>query len=141
MVTMVDPTGNRSAARSASGSSQIWVYTRRRNQNAKSLSQMVASASPLVLRTASAISWVFIHPSNQQSDKAIARSLQFCDSRQKRKTYKQPRFVVDLRGPFARAPTAVTPLSREHPKEGARDTIREGHGCPPIKRISAHTWV
>src|SRR5258708_13654202 len=77
MVTMVDPTGNRSAARSASGSSQIWVYTRRRNQNAKSLSQIVASASPLVLRTASAISCVFIHPPNQQSDKGIATSLQF----------------------------------------------------------------
>jgi hypothetical protein len=32
------------------------------------------------LRTASAISCVFIHPPNQQSDKGIAVALQFCDS-------------------------------------------------------------
>src|SRR5712671_7773906 len=54
MVTIVDPSGNCSAARSASGSSHIWVYTSRRNQNAKSLSQTVASSCPLLLRTASA---------------------------------------------------------------------------------------
>jgi hypothetical protein len=35
----------------------------------------------LLLRTASAISRLFIRASNQQSDQDIARSLQFCDSR------------------------------------------------------------
>src|ERR1700694_2481470 len=90
MVTMVDPSGNRSAARSASGSSHIWVYTRRRNQNAKSLSQTVASSSPLLLRIASAISCVFIHPPNQQPEQGIARSLQFCDSPQKQTQRGEP---------------------------------------------------
>src|SRR5712671_5070004 len=90
MVTIVDPSGNCSAARSASGSSHIWVYTSRRNQNAKSLSQTVASSCPLLLRTASAISCVFIHPPNQQSDEGIARSLQFCDSPQKQTQRGEP---------------------------------------------------
>src|SRR5712671_2129973 len=118
MVTIVDPSGNCSAARSASGSSHIWVYTSRRNQNAKSLSQTVASSCPLLLRTASAISCVFIHPPNQQSDDAIARALQFCDSGQKRR-----RRNTLFRGQSRNRPP-VTPLSREHQKERTTHAIK-----------------
>src|SRR6202171_2845526 len=108
MVTIVDPSGNCSAARSASGSSHIWVYTSRRNQNAKSLSQTVASSCPLLLRTASAISCVFIHPPNQQSDDAIARALQFCDSGRKRRR-PNTRYFAAIRGT---APACHTPVAR-----------------------------
>src|ERR1700704_2891012 len=108
MVTIVDPSGNRSAARSASGSSQIWVYTSRRNQNAKSLSQTVAPSCPLLLRTASAISCVFIHPPNQQSDDAIAHARHFCDSGRKQRR-RNTHYFAAIRGT---APACHTPVAR-----------------------------
>src|SRR5258706_8729963 len=135
MMTMVDPIGRRSAARSVSGSSQIWVYTSRRNQNAKSLSQTVASPSSRVLRTASAISSVFIHASNQQFDQGTAGSLQFCDKREARGVNDSLRFQ-NFALLLAGSGRPVTPLSREHLK-GVSDTRdQEVHGCLHIPPIS-----
>src|SRR6267142_3533930 len=120
MVTLVEPSGNCSAARSASGSSHIWVYTSRRNQNAKSLSQTVASSCPLLLRTASAISCVFIHPPNQQSDDAIARALHFCDSGQKRRR-RNTRYFAAIRGT---APALSHPCRANIRRKGRHTRLR-----------------
>src|ERR1700738_822678 len=137
MVTIVDPSGNCSAARSASGSSHIWVYTSRRNQNAKSLSQTVASSSPLLLRIASAISCVFIHPPNQQSEQGIARSLQFCDSPQKQTQRGEPLRQQYFRD-HSRTPPCHPPVARtsEGNELHRRDEV---HGCLPIPPIPART--
>jgi len=76
MVTMVEPSGNCSAARSASGSSQIWC----RPDGETKMRKAVPNGRfgfVLLLRTASAMSCVFIHSSNQQFDEGIAPHCSF----------------------------------------------------------------